>query len=182
MGAGTAGRPAPSGPAPPDGLINDSPAAEGAAPRGGCPGNRAQVSADLRGLAFVARHQAWSARTLGLGGALIKGASSSAGSRRLFRLDEDGVTGAALATQTRLDFPCPLAQRSRAPHGRSRKGKGSGAIPAAPRGPRTWRVAGTLVRGEARGPPTPLAEITLGSSRRPRGPGPRERMVRERRP
>lgn len=62
-GAGPAGRPAPSGPAPPDALINDSPAVRRAAP----PGLRRRASASgargLCGPAVLSRHPAWPIQT-----------------------------------------------------------------------------------------------------------------------
>lgn len=41
------------------------------------------------------------------------------------------MTGAVLATQTQLDAPRLLLQRSRTSYGRSRKGEGPGPTPAA---------------------------------------------------
>lgn len=87
----------------------------------------------------------------------------------IYRLQENGVTRAVLATHTRLEAPSPLAPRNRALDGRSRKGKGPGPIraapPPSPEGSRYFSPRG------GQGSHTPPAEITLGSRGRPGDPG-----------
>lgn len=58
-GGGASRRPAPSGPAPPDALINDSPAVEGAAAPGLRPRAGASGARGLCGPAVVSGHPAW---------------------------------------------------------------------------------------------------------------------------
>lgn len=113
-GAGSARRPAHSGPAPPDGLINDSPPAEGRHRQDAVPATAPQVRADLCCLAVVARHRAWSARTLGLRGALIKGASSRCWKRQSISAGRgwSDPRGPGHADQTRLSSPARAAEQS----------------------------------------------------------------------
>ena len=80
-----------------------------------------QVPEDVGGSCRVIRRLAWPTSSLRLARARIKGAPDP--------LDEDGVTGAVQATQTRLDASIP-AQRSRTPHSPSRKGEDPSPTPA----------------------------------------------------
>ncbi|ELK02354.1 Transcription factor 23 [Pteropus alecto] len=91
--------------------------------QGSDPAPAPQVRADSAALLWCPDTQLRSYRRLSSGAPAEKALPAGAGRGRLFHLDQNGVTRAVLATQTRLEAPSPLAQRSRALDGRSRKGK-----------------------------------------------------------
>ncbi|XP_015454089.1 transcription factor 24 [Pteropus alecto] len=90
--------------------------------QGSDPAPAPQVRADSAALLWCPDTQLRSYRRLSSGAPAEKALPAGAGRGRLFHLDQNGVTRAVLATQTRLEAPSPLAQRSRALDGRSRKG------------------------------------------------------------
>ncbi|XP_066120777.1 transcription factor 24 isoform X2 [Saccopteryx bilineata] len=90
--------------------------------QGRAPGTASKVRADLSGSCRRSRPRAWPARAPDLENARVKGVPTASWKLLANSAGRDGVTRTALVRQTKLDAARRLAQGSRDPHGRSRKG------------------------------------------------------------